>query len=138
LKRSSLEEEMNEQHGSLSALNAWIGFMPMPTRRMNRLHADSPTKEEPVKEEESAPSKTAQRATMDCYNKLKRSELQECHAERLRVFQTESWDAAKNQHHSKLQECRAMTARIPAMMPQRETIPRSHSGTYVPVMSTEE
>ena len=29
-------------------------------------------------------------------------------------------------------------AQIPAMMPQRETIPRSHRGTFVPVMSTEE
>jgi len=54
------------------------------------------------------------------------------------VWNTESWDAVKNQQHSGLQERRAMIARIPAMMPQRETLPRSHSGTFIPVMSTEE
>jgi len=38
----------------------------------------------------------------------------------------------------KLQECRATPAQIPAMLPKREMIPRSHRGTFIPVMKTEE
>jgi len=50
----------------------------------------------------------------------------------------ESWDAVKNQQHSESQECRAITAQILAMKPKREIIPRSHRGTFIPVMRTEE
>jgi len=63
-----------------------------------------------------------------------------------RCSNTESWDAVQRTNtHSKFagvkrHEClpRAMTAQILAMKPKREMIHRSHSGTFIPLMSTEE